>query len=227
MKIYSFRPQEKLQNETKGVINLPLVSIIPLFPEKPDISKYDSIAFLSSIAAQCFFSNMHLQIPDSLKVFAVGPKTANEIPVNRRSIIIPAEHDANSLAVKLRESGVKSLLLPRGSEHTSTFVQSLESSEITVKEINVYSYGKGSGQDILRNLDLDAEPSVLLFTSSMEVRIFHSVTDGKFLSAITVPFGKPTMETLRTMGYKRMVAGKFTDFQSAIEYILKNSGEWI
>lgn len=230
MKIYSFRPAEKIDASLMSkyhITNLPLVSILPQKPGITELTEYDSIAFLSSSAAMHFFLHSDIKIPEDMAIFAVGKKTAQEIPVKEDRIIIPPIHDSTHVAEKIIERGSKRVLVPRGGDHTDAFEKILNSAHITIREIVVYTYGKGEGQDLLTEIEFPPDNTVLLFTSPMEVEIFHEITGQKFLNLKTVPLGNPTLNALKSAGFVNILKGKYGDFQSMIQEVSKNSGEWI
>lgn len=230
MKIYSFRPAEKIDSSLMSkyhITNLPLVSIMPQKPDITELTEYDSIAFLSSSAAKHFFLHRDIEIPEDMAIFAVGQKTAQEIPMKEDRIIIPQIHDSTHVAEKIIEKGSKKVLVPRGGDHTDAFEKILNSAHIILKETVVYTYDKGEGQDLLNEIEFAPDDTVLLFTSPMEVEIFHEITGQKFLNLKTVPLGNPTLHALKSAGFVKILKIRYGDFQSMIEDVSKNSGEWI
>lgn len=224
MKIYSFRPEEKFDPSglsKYGLINIPLVSIIPRKSDVVDLSQYDSIAFLSSSAARYFFFNREFKVPKSIKIFAVGQKTAQEIPVKRERVAIPDIHDSIHVAQTIIESGKKHLLVPRGSEHTDAFENVLISGGVQLNETIVYTYGIGNGQKLLKEIQIIPDETFLLFTSPMEVSIFHRITGQKCLNVACAPLGEPTLKSVEDAGFTRIVKGNYKSFQSMVEQISK------
>ncbi len=230
IRVITFRPSEKnisLQHNCEEIINIPLVKVKKLHKVGDlNLDEYDGIAFTSSLGVKCFLES-YGKIPEYKKIYAIGRSTENELKKNSYHAILPQTPDSHSLALWIAKNGSKNVLIPRGKVHSEVLQEVLRLNHVTSKNLYLYDYEVLDRADSIGEKISDSSHTVLLFTSSLEVKIFTEETCGKYLDVSCFPVGNPTLKTLRDLGYSRIRETEGHNIEEILEIICKNSGEWI
>jgi uroporphyrinogen-III synthase len=231
--IISFRNEDKFTPQISSpckVINIPLTKIVPIKKGgEISLTDYDALVFTSSTGVDEFFkmfSNVELL---GLRVFAIGKITGDALIRHGIKPLIPDISDSEHLANFIVNSpfNLKKVLIPRGMTHRNELQRILLEHEIESKNLYMYQYKKLDQGEILLDYAKDKDTIIFAFTSSMEARIFKSLTGKQFIESMVVPLGKPTYDTLVELGFKKIINKGFSEFYEMIKEICQNSGEWI
>ncbi len=221
MAVLSFRPAEKFRKaDINGydVINIPLVRIVETEGVKlPELTEFDGIAFTSATAARLFFRNYH-EIDDKLALFSIGESTTKQLMEYTKEPFTCRNSDSHGFAAFIADHKPKRILIPRGRTHSPTLNDELES--IGISSVNLYLYEyEQLGQSLRIRDALKNERIPLVFTSSLEVRLFNGITEGKFVNNPSYPIGNTTNDTLKEYGYKNIHFEEKRNYRELIEFI--------
>jgi uroporphyrinogen-III synthase len=133
--VLSFRPDDKTIPTLDGyhMINIPIERTFCSDITNVDVSSYQAIAFMSEKAVNCF----KLEIPDSAKVYAVGPETASVLRSRGIDPILPETFDSGSLAEKIIKDNIKSLIVIR-SDKGNDYLKNALWNRIIYSEVHAY-----------------------------------------------------------------------------------------
>ncbi|BBG24545.1 uroporphyrinogen-III synthase [Sulfuracidifex tepidarius] len=162
--VLAFRPDDKTIPPINGyeIINISVERTYCNEINNINITGYEAIAFMSERATVCF----NFEIPASMKVYAVGPETASILKRKGVEPTIPRTFDSRSLAEKVLEDGVKSLIVVR-SDKGNEYLRNYLSSKIIYKEI--YSYTVRVDDENLEKAKKQLEecvPDIIVLTSA-------------------------------------------------------------
>lgn len=218
----------RLIEERGGLsVEIPLIAFEPRTEvlKNIEIEEFGWVVFTSSNGVRFFFEETSL--PSSIKVAAVGSKTARELKHHNVTIdLLPDDYTAEGLASALSENVDRgqSLLLPRGNLSRKILPEKLTEMGFTVRDLTIYDtiipYDSGRAlRELVNKKDID----VITFTSSSTVHHFVEllkVEDLKTtLNGVTIGvIGPITEKTLLSYGLKPdVVPEKYT-----IEGLLKS-----
>lgn len=192
--VLTFRPDDKTIPPIDGydIINISIEKTYCNEIRDINLTVYEAIAFMSERAVSCFDA----EIPQSMKVYAVGPETASMLMRKGIEAIIPRTFDSRSLAERIIEDGIKSLIVVR-SDKGNEYLRSYLSSKIIYDEI--YSYTVKIDSENLEKAKEQLEecvPDIIVLTSA-EIAKLVSKYISHSCNYFVISIGPFTTEALR------------------------------
>ncbi|MFY4774701.1 uroporphyrinogen-III synthase [Metabacillus sp. RGM 3146] len=218
--------------EAKGgtAVIIPLLSFEPpanaeeINQELRKLEDYQWLVFTSANGVRYFFSHLEKAqgnrlIPETLKVAAVGKKTARKLQeYGVRADLLPEEYTAEKLSEAMKKSlGTQEhVLIIRGNRSREILAGELTSNSFSVKELMVYhTILNTEAEQELRTLLESGRLDYAAFASPSAVDGFMQVIkqhgiDLKRMNVQYVCIGPITEEALAVYGIKALVPSRYT-----------------
>ncbi|AZB43829.1 uroporphyrinogen-III synthase [Bacillus sp. FJAT-42376] len=215
----------RLIDEKGGIpIVIPLVAFLPAENEEiiaehlKDLTAFDWLIFTSVNGVRFFdyfLKKQEFMIPPSVKIAAVGKKTASRLQAaGMKPNLIPQVFSGNQLADELEGFVSKGdrVLIIRGSLSKQAVFFRMKENRIDVKELILYENkpvadGIGELSDLLEKKEID----YVTFTSPSIVHSFmKGIKEVNGSPPVFVCIGDVTAESLRDYGYDGLIANPYT-----------------
>ena len=231
--VVSFRPEMKFVNRERCIdlINIPLFKIVAMEVELKKIPHDSALVFMSQTAFRIFLEKYGRDYSSSPS-FAIGKITADLMLESGFSPIVPRIHDSMALAEEIANHlpvDMK-IYIPSNLDHETILDTILEKTGYHVTRMYLYRYEKLNEMEEIGRAVSNEGFSGFVFTSPMEVKYFHSVSEGRYMQNKVHAIGRTTENELLEMGYTNIGAIGNGNFEKLVEIICKNiedSGEWI
>jgi uroporphyrinogen III methyltransferase/synthase len=217
------------------VVETPAIRIVPPEDWGPvdaaldRLEDFDWVVFTSVNAVEAFFGRVSAQLPSSLHVAAIGPKTAESL--RRRGVtpdVVPERFIAEDVYRALSARGDltgKKFLLPRADIAREALPRLLRDAGADVDVVTIYRTVPAR-EEIRRAAELVAEGKVdvVTFTSGSTVRGFFEEIDPKRLEEkpLAASIGPITSAALREVGVAPRIEAETYTTEGLTEAIVRH-----
>jgi len=230
MKVLITRPRNQADSFASALtdagfdpIFFPVIEIRP-FEENVALDRaidklecYDWAVFTSVNGVDAFFERWHSPLPETIKVAAIGPKTAASLEARGvRLDFVPEEYVAEAILPGLGDLRGRWVLLPRAEIARKALPEAIVQAGGVAHEIAVY-------QTVPAKIDTDGLASlksgvdVVTFTSPSTVENFVEIVRREGLNPLRLP-KNPKIACIGPITQKAAEEAGFTDVLVAEEY---------